>query len=94
MPGVAAKVFWDIQGKRWVVSADLPPPPEGKVYQLWFVTPAAKVSAGVLNLQNDGHGFTVVQVPTDIGQIAAAAISIEPEGGSAQPTEVFLLGNA
>jgi hypothetical protein len=94
VPGASAKVYWDIQGKRWVVSADLPPPPEGKVYQLWFVTPDAKVSAGVLNLQNDGHGFAVVQIPPDITQIAAAAISIEPDGGSAQPTQVYLIGNA
>ena len=93
-PGAAAKIYWDVQGKRWVVSADLPPPPEGKVYQLWFVTPNAKISGGLINLRDDGHGLTVVPVPPSINKVAAAAISIEPEGGSAQPTLVYLIGNA
>ena len=92
-PGASAQIYWDVQGKRWVVSADLPPPPEGKVYQLWFVTPEAKISAGLIT-PNDGHAFSVVQVPPNINQIAAAAISLEPEGGSAQPTMVYLIGNA
>ena len=93
-PGASAKVYWDVQGRRWVMSADLPPPPEGKVYQLWFVTPAAKISAGLINRRDDGHAFTVVQVPLNINQVSAAAISLEPEGGSPQPTMVYLIGNA
>jgi Anti-sigma-K factor rskA len=94
-PGASAKVYWDVQGKRWVVSADLPPPPEGKVYQLWFVTPEAKISAGLINLHDDGHGFIVVQVPPNINEVTAAAITLEPEGGSPQPTTpIYLFGNA
>ena len=77
------------------MSADLPPPPEGKVYQLWFVTPEAKISAGLINLHDDGHGFTVVQVPPNINEVTAAAITLEPEGGSPQPTTpIYLFGNA
>jgi anti-sigma-K factor RskA len=94
-PGASAKIYWDVPGKRWVVSAELPPPPEGKVYQLWFVTPEAKISAGLINPRDDGHGFTIVQVPLDITQIAAAAITLEPEGGSPQPTTpIYLIGSA
>jgi anti-sigma-K factor RskA len=94
-PGASAKIYWDVRGNRWVVSADLPPPPEGKVYQLWFVTPEAKISAGLINLRSDGHGFGVVQVPPNINKIAAAAITLEPEGGSPQPTmPIYLIGNA
>lgn len=94
-PGASAKIYWDVQGKRWVVSADLPPAPEGKVYQLWFVTPDAKISAGLINPHKDGHGFTVVQLPPNIVQVAAAAITLEPEGGSAQPTmPIYVLGTA
>ena len=84
--GSSAKVYWDVQDYRWVVTADLPPPPQGKVYQLWFVTPSAKISAGLIKPDKSGHGFAVVQFPPEAAQLAAAAITLEPEGGSEQPT--------
>jgi anti-sigma-K factor RskA len=94
-PDSSAKVYWDVQGARWVVTADLPPAPEGKVYQLWFVTPEAKISAGLISPDKNGHGFTVVQFPPSVTQLAAAAITLEPEGGSEQPTmPIYALGSA
>lgn len=94
-PTSSAKIYWDVQGKRWVVTADLPPAPEGKVYQLWFVTAEAKISAGLLRPDSDGHGFTVVELPPNINQLAAAAITLEPDGGSQQPTmPIYALGKA
>jgi anti-sigma-K factor RskA len=82
----SATIYWDTKGNQWVVAANLPPAPEGKVYQLWFVTPEAKVSAGLIKTDSKGNAFTVVDVPKDITNLAAAAITLEPEGGSAQPT--------
>lgn len=94
-PASSAKVYWDVRGKRWVVTADLPPPPEGKTYQLWFVTPESKISAGLIAPDKTGHAFTVVQFPTEAGQLDAAAITLEPNGGSQQPTmPIYLLGKA
>lgn len=93
-PDSSARVYWDLQGKRWVVTADLPPAPEGKVYQLWFVTASVKISAGLINTDKTGHGFTMVQYP-DISDLAAAAITLEPVGGSQQPTmPIYALGKA
>ena len=93
-PSSTATVYWDVQGNRWVVSAELPPAPEGKVYQLWFVTPQAKISAGLIRPDRNGHGFAVLPFPTDIGPLAAAAITLEPEGGSEQPTmPIYVVGN-
>jgi anti-sigma-K factor RskA len=92
-PDSSARVYWDVQRARWVVTADLPPAPEGKVYQLWFVTPDAKISAGLINPDKNGHGFAVVQFPSSATQLAAAAITLEPEGGSEQPTmPIYALG--
>ena len=89
----SAKVYWDVQGNRWVVWADLPPAPEGKVYQLWCVTPQSKISAGLIAPDESGHGFTVVRFPSSVTKLAAAAITLEPEGGSAQPTmPIYALG--
>ena len=81
-PSSSAKIYWDVQKNRWVVTADLPPPPKGKVYQLWFVTSDAKVSAGFIATDESGHGFMVTNVPNNLAPIDAAAITLEPEGGS------------
>jgi anti-sigma-K factor RskA len=85
-PTASGRIYWDVQSSRWVVSADLPAPPAGKVYQLWFVTKEAKISAGLIKPDAEGHGFVVMPLPAGMGDLAAAAITLEPEGGSAQPT--------
>jgi len=79
-------LVWDTAHSQWIVSADLPSAPAGKVYQLWFVTQSAKKSAGLMSAGRDGHWFTVADIPSGLGQISAAAITMEPEGGSEQPT--------
>jgi hypothetical protein len=92
-PNSSARAYWDVQGNRWVVTADLPPAPEGKVYQLWFVTPNEKISAGLITPDRSGHGFIIVPFPSSITQLAAAAITLEPQGGSQQPTmPIYALG--
>jgi hypothetical protein len=94
-PGLSATVYWDVLGSRWIVAANLPPAPEGKVYQLWFVTAEAKISAGLIRPDRLGHGFTTLPFPTDIGPLTATAITLEPEGGSEQPTTpILLISNA
>jgi anti-sigma-K factor RskA len=94
-PDSSAKVYWDLQGSRWVVTATLPPAPQGKVYQLWFVTGSEKISAGLITPDKRGHGFSVLQFPPKAAQLEAAAITLEPEGGSAQPTSpIYTLGKA
>jgi anti-sigma-K factor RskA len=95
MAASSATVYWNKQGHKWLVSADLPRPPEGKAYQLWFITPGGPVSAGLMKPDETGHGFMVVNVPSDAETIVAAAITLEPEGGSPQPTSpVLAMGKA
>ena len=92
-PAYSAKIIWDKQKNRWLVAVDLPTPPEGKGYQLWFVTPNAKVSAGMIKTDETGHGFNVVEIPPTIGPVAFAAITVEPETGSEQPTSpIYAIG--
>jgi anti-sigma-K factor RskA len=92
-PNASGNIYWDRQKNRWAVTADLPPAPAGKVYQLWIVTPTAKISAGLIEPDPHGHGFVVVDLPPDAGQMQAAAITLEPQGGSPQPTmPIYVLG--
>jgi anti-sigma-K factor RskA len=84
-PASNARIYWDKQVSKWLVAADMRPAPPGKVYQLWFLTPNPR-SAGLIETDQSGHGFSQVDVPKDIGEITGAAMTLEPEGGSAQPT--------
>jgi len=91
-PSARGVVYVDPQDKKWVVDTDLPPAPAGKEYQLWFLAPGP-VSAGMIKTDASGHGFSIVNVPANVGQIAAAAITLEPEGGSQTPTNpIYVLG--
>jgi anti-sigma-K factor RskA len=69
--------------KRAVMIGDrVPEPPSGKTYQLWLQQPGqGMVSAG---LMPDSHEPTVLA--GDAATAKAAAITVEPETGSAQPT--------
>jgi anti-sigma-K factor RskA len=88
-----SEIYWDRANRLWAVTLDLPPAPAGKVYQLWFVTAQAKVSAGLIESDEQGHGYAVVSVPPDLNQIVAAAVTLEPDGGSAQPTmPIYAIG--
>ena len=92
-PESDVRIYWNVQKNRWVIEADLPPAPAGKVYQLWFVTSDEKISAGLIKSDHKGHGFAVVSGPSNATRLAAAAISLEPEGGSEQPTsDIYAIG--
>jgi anti-sigma-K factor RskA len=95
-PGASGRVYWDTQRNRWLVVVDLPPAPPGKVYQLWFIAPDdRKISMGLLKTDDTGHATASVEMPPGLGQPAATAITLEPEGGSAQPTlPIYAMGRA
>ena len=67
-------------GRGYLRRDTLPALPEGQSYQLWAITGATPVSAGVLGRDPSVVAFTV-DAPT-----SAIAISVEPTAGSTQPT--------
>ena len=92
-PKSAAAVFWDTRKGRCVLNAFLPLPPTGMTYQLWLVTPRLKISIGVIHTDLEGRSFGILDVPRDIADPTAFEITLEPEGGSLQPTmPVYALG--
>jgi anti-sigma-K factor RskA len=64
----------------------LPEPPRGKVYQAWTLAKGAKRVAPSSTFVPDAGGVAVIALPADARSTAAVAVSIEPEGGSKQPT--------
>lgn len=71
------------EGRAVVLTEDLAPAPDGKDYQLWFQTPrGAFVPAGLLPDQADA----TVLLEGDVADATGVGITVEPDGGSEQPT--------
>lgn len=70
----------------YIAMHSLPQPPRGKVYQAWTLAKGAKKVAPSDTFVPDSNGVAVVPLPVDARAMAAVAISVEPEGGSKQPT--------
>ncbi len=63
----------------YVVARDLPSPGEGKVYQVWIVGEDLPRSQGVFERSGE-------MIMKDIADADRIAVTIEPAGGSKQPT--------
>jgi hypothetical protein len=66
----------------------MPPPPEGRVYQVWLQrggarTPPAPTDA-LFSVSRDGDAS--VDVPGDLRDVDAVLVTDEPPGGSSRPT--------
>ncbi len=83
----SARMFWDRATNGWtLVAHDLPAPPSGKTYQLWLVTPTAKISAGTFAPRPNGDAVVQATYALAPDSLRAIAVSEEPTGGSPQPT--------
>lgn len=97
VPDAAATVFWNPdQTTVYVDASQLPEPPEGKVYQLWWLSsldPLTPHDAGLLEqfATNESKLFSPNR---SVGEAVAFAITLEPAGGSTSPTleQLYVLG--
>jgi hypothetical protein len=78
-------------GTAYVVMAGLPPAPSGKTYQGWYIVNGAPVSAGLVTVGPDGLMLMTDSQPAP--GTTAVAFTVEPTGGSSQPTsDPFVVG--
>ncbi len=70
-PDASGAVFWDMEGNRCLILGYFPRKPEGKIYQLWFITRTEKIPVEPLE---------VLSRPVEI------AVTLEPDNGSKIPT--------
>lgn len=89
----AARVFvaWDGNQHRGSIALeDMPLTPAGRDYQLWVLDPnaPAPLNAGVVT------GARTFEVPAVSVPLPGFGISLEPRGGSANPTPPFLFAVA
>ena len=69
-----------------LVISGLPKLEAGKTYQVWLIDGGTPKSAGLLSVDENGQGVFIVNSQESIGSFNALGISIEPDGGSQQPT--------
>ncbi len=82
-------IVWDTEQNHCLLLGSLPPAPSGKVRQLWFIKPAARVSAGVIPVDPRGRIFTEISVPESAAGASSILITMEPENGSQVPTSPY-----
>ncbi len=81
------RMFWDQAHDAWTLVAHrVPMPKSGRTYQLWLVTPTAKINAGTFMPKPNGEVMMRATMPMATDSLAAVAVTEEPMGGSPQPT--------
>ena len=88
-------VLVSVDGEDGALIVDgLPPLAESQEYQLWLVRNGEKISGAVFSTDEHSYGGTRIRAPRSLLEYSAAEITIEPQGGSSQPTGVQVLGGS
>jgi anti-sigma-K factor RskA len=84
--GARARATFDPRTQLWRLFVhELPPPPAGMIYQGWVVTRDGPHDVGTFLPDETGHAFLVLRLPGEPAE-ASVRVTLEPEGGSEQPT--------
>jgi anti-sigma-K factor RskA len=86
-PPFSAAVVWDTEKEECLLVGKLPAAPDGKVYQLWFFSSTAKISAGPF--KTSSAGLVTIPVPRDAANATAVVVTLEPDNGSQIPTSPY-----
>jgi anti-sigma-K factor RskA len=83
-----ARAYWSGAKGLLIVADRLPPPPPGRVYQVWLIgsASAGPVSAGLLDDSSSGRGMLIVPAPQGVAGTVTVAVTDEPPGGLSAPT--------
>lgn len=67
--------------------SDMPALAPDKVYQVWLTDQMNnRVSGGILTVDAMGRGWLMIHASQPLSQYRAAGVTVEPQGGSPQPT--------
>lgn len=92
-PRAIASVLYNSENQTAVLEViDMPEPPSGKQYQLWALVDGNPIDMGVFEVQTDQN---ISQSVPFIADADAFAVTLEPSGGSVNPTlsDMIVIGN-
>jgi len=75
-----------------VVVDDLPVLDDSQQYQLWLIKDGQRTSGGVFSVDESGYGIKYISSPEPLNSYPSFGITIEPTGGSPNPTGEKVLG--
>ena len=70
----------------------LPPLEASQQYQVWLIRDGQRTSGAVFSTDENNYGGTRIRAPRSLLDYSAVGITVEPEGGSPQPTGAQVLG--
>ena len=73
-------------GRIFLALHSLPALAQNKVFQAWTVAKGAKGVAPSITFRPDARGTALIELPEAASNLAAVALTVEPAGGSKQPT--------
>jgi hypothetical protein len=87
------KIYWDWKkGGCYVYASDMPQPPPGRVYQLWFSNVDGEpIPGGILNVKPSGEATLVTEMPRDIDLFGEVKITLEEDPRDAVPSSSLVL---
>lgn len=89
-PSSTGRAYWSPTRGLLFSAVNLPALPQGRVYQLWYVTAAAPVSAALVTPDAAGRYTLITNAPAGVAP-TAFAVTIEPAGGLPAPSGAFYL---
>lgn len=92
-PQARARIALDSATRRAVLVAyNLPAAPEGKAYQLWFISDGVPLPGAVFKTDAEGRAILRDDVPSSAGDLTAFAVTLENENGETSPKgDMYLL---
>ena len=85
--GATAKLAYDRTGHALLMASKLPPVPQGKAYQLWFIVANKPPFPGKTFVpDNTGAAVLKDQIPGEAVDANVFAITVEPASGVSAPT--------
>jgi hypothetical protein len=94
VPAGYGKIVWNPAARAAIVQvANLPVNPPDNTYQLWIIQNQQPVSAGVFSVRDEREGYfniVTLDIP-DRTAIDGFTVTLEPKGGSPQPSGTMYL---
>jgi anti-sigma-K factor RskA len=87
--GHATLVYSKGENKLVLVGHGIPALDKSKTYQLWMIAPDGKSYTSAALFRPDSKGNVTAEAAGDLAATGRMGVSVEPAGGSAQPTDVI-----
>jgi anti-sigma-K factor RskA len=85
------RLVWHEERGGYLVVANIPPAPAGKVYELWTISAGQPRPAGLFTV--DASGEATHPVAATRAPVQVFAVTVEPAGGTPAPTGPMILAS-